>query len=123
MGIATTDIRVRAIAAYEAGKGSQAEIATFYGVDISTFQRWLQRYRKTGRASPLPRGHNPPALDEVKMVELGNLIQENPDATLEQLRARLDVKCSIVAIHNTLQRLGYHLKKNVAGQRTRSRGR
>ena len=122
MEIATAEVRARAIAAYEAENGSQADIAKFYGVDISTFQRWLQRYRQTGRAAPLPRGHNPRALDEGQVLELGRLVREKPDATLEQLRESLGVTCSLVAIHNTLKRLGYRLKKNSAGQRTRTAG-
>jgi transposase len=122
MGIATSDVRARAIAAYEAGNGSQAEIARFYGVDISTFQRWLQRYRQIGLAAPLPRGHNPPALSEEQMLRLGRLVQQRPDATLGQLRESLGVTCSLVAIHNTLKRLGYRFKKNSSGQRTRTPG-
>jgi transposase len=122
MGIATSDVRARAIAAYEAGNGSQAEIARFYGVDISTFQRWLQRYRQIGLAAPLPRGHNPPALSEEQMLRLGRLVQQRPDATLGQLRESLGVACSLVAIHNTLKRLGYRFKKNSSGQRTRTPG-
>jgi transposase len=122
MGIAVADVRVRAIAAYESGNGTQAEIAKFYRVDISTFQRWLQRYRQTGRAAPLPRGHNPPALNEKQLLDLKRLLDETPDATLEQLREGLGVCCSLVAIHNTLKRLKYRFKKNAAGQRTRTRG-
>mgnify|MGYP001825662184 CR=1 FL=1 len=64
MGIASAEVRQRAINAYMEGEGTQALVAKLYGVDLSTFQRWLQRYRKSGRASPLPRGHNPPALNE-----------------------------------------------------------
>jgi transposase len=122
MGIATADVRARAIAAYEAGNGTQADIAKFYQVDISTFQRWLQRYRETGRASPLPRGHNPPALNKEQVLHLKRYVKERPDATLEQLRERLGVRCSLVAIHNTLARLGYRYKKNSSGQRTRTAG-
>jgi transposase len=122
MGIASGEIRRRAIEAYEAGKGTQAEVARLYGVDISTFQRWLRRYREDGRAAPLPRGHNPPALDEGRMSQLDALVQQTPDATLEQLREGLAVHCSVVAIHNALKRLGYRYKKNAAGQRTRTRG-
>ena len=121
MAIASGEVRQRAIAAYEAGKGTQAQVAELYGVDISTFQRWLQRYRESGRAAPLPRGHNPPALDDPQMQQLDALVQQRPDATLEQLRETLGVPCSNVAIHNALKRLGYRYKKNVAGQRTRSR--
>jgi len=56
-------------------------------------------------------------------MALSRLVQEQPDATLEQLRERLGVGCSIVTIHNTLKRLGYRVKKNASGQRTRTRGR
>jgi len=122
MGIATAEVRERAIKAYDAGNGTQADIAKFYGVDLATFQRWLQRYRQTGRASPLPRGHNPAALDPRKMERLDKLVREKPDLTLEQLREILHVRCSLVAIHNALQRLGYRFKKNSAGERTRTRG-
>lgn len=122
MGIATAEVRERAIKAYEAGNGTQADIARFYGVDLSTFQRWLHRYRQTGRASPLPRGHNPAALDEERMRELEKLVLEKPDLTLEELRDSLRIHCSLVAIHNALKRLGYRFKKNSAGQRARTRG-
>ena len=122
MGIASADTRARALAAYEAGKGTQAEIAEVYGVDLSTFQRWLQRYRQTGRAAPLARGHNPAALDERQMSELDRRVQARPDATLEELREHLGVCCSLVAIHNALGRLGYRYKKNAGGQGTSARG-
>ena len=122
MGIASSAVRARAIAAYEAGNGTQAEIARFYGVDISTFQRWLQRHRRTGVASPLPRGHNPPAVDKEHALRLEALVRENPDATLAQLRERLGVSCSVVAVHNALRRMGYRYKKNASGGRARTRG-
>ena len=121
MPISSADIRQRAIDAYEAGNGTQAQVAKMYRVDISTFQRWLQRYRKSGRAEPLPRGHNPSALDDAQMRKLNALVEQIPDATLEQLRQTMDLSCSIVAVHNALKRLGYRYKKNAAGQRARSR--
>ena len=120
MGIANGQVRQRAINAYLDGRGTQAVVAKLYGVDLSTFQRWLQRYRKTGRAAPLPRGHNPPALNNAQMQQLKALVQQTPDATLEQLRHEMDLSCSIVAVHNALKRLGYRYKKNAEGQRTRS---
>jgi transposase len=123
MGIASAQVRQRAIAAYEAELGSQSQVAQLYGVNLSTFQRWLQRYRQTGRAAPLPRGHNPAALDEAQMRQLDGLVQQMPDATLEELRGAVGVECSLVAIHNALKRLGYRYKKNAAGQRTRAPGR
>jgi len=121
MGIANAQVRQRAINAYMNGEGTQALVAKLYGVDLFPFQRWLQRYRKTGRAAPLPRGHNPPALDDAQMQQLNALVQRIPDATLEQLRHEMNLSCSIVAVHNALKRLGYRYKKNSTGQRARSR--
>ena len=121
MGIANAQVRQRAINAYMDGEGSQALVAKLYGVDLSTFQRWLQRYRKTRRAAPLPRGHNPSALDDAQMQQLSLLVQQTPDSTLENLRDTMGLSCSIVAVHNALKRLGYRYKKNAAGQRARSR--
>lgn len=121
MTISSAEIRRRAIDAYEAGHGTQGQVAKMFGVDISTFQRWLQRYRQSGRAHPLPRGHNPPALDDAQMRALNALVEHTPDATLEQLRDTMGLSCSIVAVHNALKRLGYRYKKNSTGQRARSR--
>ena len=123
MGIANGQVRQRAISAYEAGCGTQEHVAQLYGIDLSTFQRWLYRYRHTGRTGPLPRGHNPAALDDSQMRQLDEFVRQTPDATLKQLQAALGVDCSIVAIHNALKRLGYRYKKNAAGQRTRAPGR
>ncbi len=121
MGIANAQVRQRAINAYLDGEGTQALVAKLYGVNLATFQRWLRRYRESGRAAPLPRGHNPSALDDAQMQQLTALVQQTPDATLEHLRDAMDLSCSIVAVHNALKRLGYRLKKNAAGERTRSR--
>lgn len=120
MGIASEEVRRRAIQAYEAGRGTQEQVAQFYGVDLSTFQRWLHRFRTSGRAAPLPRGHNPAALDDEQMQQLQEFINKTPDATLKQLRAALGVDCSLVAIHQAIKRLGYRYKKNAKSQRTRA---
>ena len=52
MTIASGQIRQRALAAYEEGRGTQAEIARLYGVDLSTFQRWWRHYRQDGQTEP-----------------------------------------------------------------------
>jgi len=121
MSISPQQIRQRAIAAHEAGQ-TQAEVARSYGVDITTFQRWLRRYRQSGQTAPLARGHRHAALEGAQLQQLEQLVQQIPDATLEQLREKLGLHCSLVAVHNALARLGYRFKKNAKGQRTRSRG-
>jgi hypothetical protein len=38
-------------------------------------------------------------------------VDGNPDATLEQIREKLGVSCTVVTIHHTLWPLGYRYKK------------
>jgi len=112
--IATQKIRERAIAAYDAGQGSQQEVAAMFGIHLRTFQRWLQRYRSDGLCRPLPRGHRRAAFAGRLLAQLDQFVQRHPDATLEQLQERFSpsVECSLVTIHNTLKRLDYHFKKS-----------
>ena len=119
MSISSQQIRERALAAHASGL-TQAEVARSYGIDITTFQRWLRRYREAGQTAPLTRGHRRAALDAADIERLVALVEQTSDATLEQLRDALGVSCSTVTIHNVLKRLGYRFKKNATGQRTRS---
>lgn len=121
MSIATEDIRRRAIEAYKKGKGTQAGIAHSYNVDIRTFQRWLARFNETGQASPLTRGHRRPLFFGEGLERLDRLVQEHPDATLEEFRVLSEVDGSIMAVKRALDRLGYRYKKNAPCQRTRAR--
>ena len=121
MSIATEDIRRRAIEAYKVGRVTQAEIAQSYQVDIRTFQRWLARFEKKGEAAPYDRGHRRALFRGKGLAILDGLVQEHPDATLEELREWSEVDCSIMAVKRALDRLGYRFKKNATSQRTRAR--
>ena len=120
MGIATTETRQRAITAYLKHQGTQAQIATLYGVNIRTFQDWLARYRQTGSAAPLPRGHRHAAFERESLAALDELVQENHGATLEELKSLCEIECSIMAIQRALDRLGYRYKKNAPCRRART---
>lgn len=121
MSIATKDIRRRAIEAYKNGKGTQAGIAHSYNVDIRTFQRWLARFVATGEAAPRTRGHRLALFSGDRLATLDRLVQDRPDATLEELRTSSKVDGSIMAVKRALDRLGYRYKKNAPRQRTRAR--
>ena len=112
MGIASHEVRERAIAAYEAGGVTQSQVASLYGVDISTFERWWQRYRRTGHTAPLPRGHRQATYEGNDAQRLDALLQQHPDATLEQLRQATGKDCSIMAVHRATRRLDWRYKKS-----------
>jgi len=120
MGIAAADTRQRAIQAYLNQQGTQTQIASIYGVNLRTFQRWLFRYQQTGVAAPLARGHRHAVYEGAALVALDELVQQHPEATLAELKALTSAKGSIMAVHRALDRLGYRYKKNAARQRARA---
>jgi len=112
MGIASQEVRERAIAAYEAGGVTQSQVASLYGVALSTFERWWQRYRRTGQTAPLPRGHRRAVYEGDEAQRLDALLQQRPDATLEELRQATGKDCSIMAVHRATRRLEWRYKKS-----------
>ena len=120
MGIASREVRERAIAAYEAGGVTQSQVASLYGVDISTFERWWQRYRRTGQSTPLPRGHRHAAYEGDEAQRLDALLQRRPDATLEELRQATGKNCSIMAVHRATRRLDWRYKKSHYGRASKT---
>ena len=110
------DLRDRVIAACDAGGSSRAEIAEEFSVSPAWIRRLLQRRRETGRYGPLTtkRGRKPVFVGRLR-ERLETLVEQQPDATLEELRNRTGVTCTLAAICKTLQRLGYRRKKRRFG--------
>ena len=104
------DLRERVLADYDAGMSNEA-VARKYRVS----SRWVYNLRKrreeTGDIAPR-RGKTGPT---PKLAEhsqrLLQLIKEQPDATLEELRQRLDVAVCVTTIWKTLKALGVTFKK------------
>ncbi len=119
MGIASSEIRERALMAYAAGKGTQEEIATLFGISARTLQRWCNQYERTGSTHPRARGHREAVYSGKELKRLDRVIAKHPDATLEELRGFTGKSCSIMAVQRAIVRLGYSLKKNAFGQRTK----
>lgn len=114
------DLRHRIIAACDEGVWTRPEIAEQYGVSTSWIRRLLQRRRERGSYEPLagPAGRKP-VFSGPAVQRLEELITAQPDATLEELRDRSAISCSIVTVFNTLRRLGYRRKKRRSGPRNR----
>src|SRR5690349_2339419 len=83
----STDLRERALAAYEGGEGSQSEVARCYRVGERTLSAWLRTAREEGRRCPRPRrGGRPPIGGEREA--LAGLVAERNDATLAEYADR-----------------------------------
>lgn len=120
MGIASEDTRKRALEAYQAQKGTQEEIAALYGISTRTFQRWCRQFDLNGSMAPLDRGHRVAVYSDKKLKRLDSLVSKRPDATLEELRTLTGESCSLMSVQRAVVRLGYNLKKNAIGERTKS---
>src|SRR5438067_2293832 len=101
----SNDLRERIVAAVERGGHTLRELATLFQVDVSVIVRLRQRQRQTGSVAPKPHGGGRPLkLDDAAEARLLELVREQPDATLAELRERLGVACGLTTLHRALRR-------------------
>ncbi len=109
MGAAySQDLRDRVVRASERGM-TTAQIARVFDVSPAWVRRVKQRLRESGEASPRKVGS--PGVRKIDRVRLAELVKEQPDATLKELRARLGIQCGESTICTVLKKLGLSFKK------------
>lgn len=111
------DLRERVVRAYQAGEGTQQQIAQRFQVSPSFVQRLLRRQRESGQVAPLPRGGNHLAKirgEHLALVE--QLVSAQPDAYLEELVEQFvqqtGITVSRTTMHRAVKRLRLSTKKN-----------
>ena len=104
-------LRTRVLDAYDRGDKTRGIAAHFL-----VSESWCRRV-KQHRGRPMPKiggGHF--KLDEAACIILARFVEEKPDATLGELRARIlleqDIRISLGALWGTLRRLKLSLKKS-----------
>jgi transposase len=108
----SNDLRKRIIAAVDDREGSRRELARRFKVDVSCITRLLQLRRQTGSIEPRPHGGGiAPTLDQDGLERLRRLVEDDPDATLRELRDRLGIDGSIMIVWRGLKSLGIARKK------------
>ncbi len=112
--------RERAVAAYERGEGSYADLAALFLIDHRTLERWVARKRTTGSAAAFPKGGDwrcPIAMDELHAV-----ITARPDGTIAELcradnrRVRRTRRTTPTSFRRAMRRVGYVFKQNGRGR-------
>lgn len=89
------------------------EICRAYGVGKTAVFRLLKQERETGDISPRThlRGRKP-AMDENGLQQLRELLDSQPDITLEEIKEKMGLSISISAISKIIRhKLHYTLKK------------
>src|SRR3954447_13678705 len=110
----SSDLRERALDAYEGGEGSQSEVARRYRIGERTLSGWLKLAREEGRRHSEPRrGGTRPVGGEA--ATLATLVAERNDATLAEcadlLADRTGIRRSPSALCRALKALGLVRKK------------
>lgn len=111
------DLRQKIIDVYKEGNTSQRQLAKQFRVALSFIQKLLKQYRETGNISPKVRTiKTPTKLNPEQLQVLADLVENNNDATLEELRYLLMSKTGVLigcsTMHRMLKRLNLTLKKN-----------
>ncbi|MCZ8224434.1 MAG: hypothetical protein O9324_10895 [Microcystis sp. LE19-84.1B] len=105
---------------------SQRQLAKRFCVTLSFVQKLLKQYRETGDVRPKTyRCGRHLKLTPEQMLVLGELIEENNDATLAQLSKlfleRTGIVLSVATVARIAERLRITRKKNSTPTRTRDR--
>ena len=111
------DLRQKIIDVYEQEEISQRRLAKRFNVALSFIVKLLKQYRTTGDISPKPfNGGVKLKLSPENLVVLADLIENNNDATLDELcqmlKEKLGVRISRATMGRMTQRLKLTVKKN-----------
>ena len=106
------DLRERILASYDNGDGTREEIADRYRVSLGMVKKLLQQRRHTGEIGHRHhRSGRKPKILAAHHRRMRSLLEGKPDLTLKELRAALELECSLPAIHYALAALGLTYKK------------
>ena len=122
------DLRERILASYDNADGTRDQVATRYRVSLGMVKKLLQQRRRTGDIAPRHhRSGRKPLIVSAHRRQMRTLLSKKPDLTLKELRAALELECSLPAIHYALVALGLTYKKRRSAPANRtgpiSRGR
>ena len=112
------DLRERVVAAVESGR-TVRDVASSFGVSVSSVVKWSQRYRATGSAAALPMGGRRPFALAAHRGWVLSRLTEKPDLTLRALRAELAARGIVVsnyAVWHFLKAQGITFKKKACTQ-------
>lgn len=121
------DLRKKVLHAYEVGAASLSETARLLDVGPASIGRWRRLKRETGTLDAKKPTEYPGrrALDGAGEARLAELVRKEPDATGEELAAKMfdeyGVEISKATVNRVLRRLGLSRKKRRSSPRSGSR--
>ena len=113
MNAYSNDLRKRIIDAINGGD-KVVNVAERFSVGVRFVYSLLRRFLDTGsyqakkRSGGAPRKISPD--DELKIQQI---IEKNPDATLEEIKEQAELKVSLATIHRAIKRMSITFKKKL----------
>jgi transposase len=115
------ELRMRVVAAYEAGEGSYATMAAHFGVGTASVTRWVAQHRRAGHVEPQPKAGG--TRSTVTGAALDALLETLGDPTAGELTVaynrsrRGTARVHVSSVKRALHRHDYVVKKNGAGRK------
>lgn len=110
------DLRERILAAYDGAEGTREDVARRFRVSLGMVKKLIQQRRHTGDIGHRHRrAGRKPLLVDGHQRQLRALLAKKSDMTLRELRAALNLDCSLQAIHVVLGKMGLSYKKRHSG--------
>jgi transposase len=113
------DLRQKIVDTYLEGGISQRQLAERFKVALSFVEKLLKQYRETVSVAPKIRiQQTPRKLNEEQLNILKEIVEENNDATLAEIRILLQQKTGVLIGRSTVDRMlnimEFRVKKNIA---------
>ncbi|WP_431193560.1 helix-turn-helix domain-containing protein [Trichocoleus desertorum] len=112
------DLRQKIVDTYAEDNISQRQLSARFRVTLSFIEKLLKQYRETGNIAPKVRTNQTPlklTLEQLNLLQ--QIVQENNDATLAELRTllhqRTGADVSRSTVDRMLKKLNLTVKKNV----------
>jgi putative transposase len=100
------DLRQKIVNLYEEGNISQRQLAKQFNVALSFVQKMLRQKLELGHVEPKIRlEQTPTKLDREQLAILEQLVTDNNDATLAELREMLFQKTGVMIGRSTVDRM------------------
>jgi transposase len=93
-------------------------VAEVFSVSPAWVRRVKQRRRECGETSPRKTGS--PGVRKIDRERLAELVREQPDATIRELRERLGIQCSDAGVGAALKAMDLSFKKRQFTLRNRT---
>ena len=100
------DLRQKIVDVYAEGVLSQRQLAERFRVTLSFIEKLLKQQRETGNIAPKVRTEQTPTkLTSEQLAVLEQLVADDNDATLDELRCRLQEKTGVSIGRSTVDRM------------------